>query len=1355
MRFPSQAPQPEASGGPSRRPPTTDRAVALVTVLGILAIMTVLIMAMFSMSQTEQQGARAYEATQRSRMLADVTVNSVINQLRTATRAPGLAWASQPGAIRRYDGSGNFHSGFRLYSSPAMTVEGGTEADFAADTPPSDWNSDSNRARFVDLNSPVFRADLFNPDDPSGEVFFPIVDPRSVGQVEGFDFNADAVAGARKTGKSSTARLPMPVEWIYLLEDGTMGTLDGNGRFTGRRGGQQVSATRDNPITGRIAFWTDDETGKLNVNTASEPTFWDTPRAEGDDRNYGRFQPVHREFQRYPGHPATTALSPVLFGGQDIGVQAKENIYRILPHVGPGGSVGATVPWVSSGGSVDIVRERLYASVDELLFPADGRAQVSGSAHAQLLPPSVINRRQFFLTAHSRAPEVTLYNTPRIAVWPVAEEARANTHSRTAFDEVIRFATKIGPGDQERRFPNHVDPGVANRNDYIFRRNDEDKGYRDFEEGLRVRQLYAYLQHLTDLPVPGFGGSFQQKYGPNRNQILTQIYDYIRCINLYDDSLTFSGSGQGGTSNTHREFTDARGSGGFGKVTPTKIPVGHPQGGGTLGFGRSYAPAEVAIHFICNADAGTAPNAHRNGGESGQWNGIRYYSNFPPLSSTDPAQNRYDTVDGIPGNNAAHPGYDRANWNHALEENTPLQPGERRIQAMLLVEFTSVMLGWHGIGSELAVHVSGLENLRVNGIPLGLPGPTRIGSNGAVGRGWHERQWGGHAGFRGWLNGRRSPEARNPANGKVILPADSGYSGNNRWPFIGIPITIDVSAGETMQFSGGRVIVRVDAEGNPTINDVQQIIIDFPPATIPAPRLIRHGTVTSFGSTADPNSTNAEATNPPFWWTFRHDGSYGFPQGSTVSPHRGRLFRIHRNPWHSQNGANTSAGVPHEARHVASGSWIHPHDTVRSMVPWHGDYRLVAGRQTVDESVFQPVPGYTSASEHMAHLLTTTAGASYMHGFSNLNPATQLHSLAGGPNYGFNRWPKFPDNAAARAAVLATGDFDNGLGRIADGAYINKPDEGNTRGLQGEDVPYFVQDWVQDMPGPQYFSPNRQIPSPGMFGSLPTGVLAANGQPPVPWRTLLFRPQPGHFGWDNGPRDHLWLDLFWMPVVEPYAVSEPFSTAGKVNLNYAMMPFSYIERSTAVRGLIGDETVLAIPSGQPNHYKSNANATGFRRKIDIDQTLSQFRQRFDQGGIFRAGSQICEVHLVPEGASLAALQNGTFWNQEHRLTGDNARERPYTNLYPRVTTKSNTYRVHYRVQPIRKARSTDPAVFDPDNDAIVGEDRGSVLIERYINPTRQDIPNYAAVVHNAGVLPPLTLDQLYEYRVISERRFAP
>ena len=83
-----------------------------------------------------------------------------------------------------------------------------------------------------------------------------------------------------------------------------------------------------------------------------------------------------------------------------------------------------------------------------------------------------------------------------------------------------------------------------------------------------------------------------------------------------------------------------------------------------------------------------------------------------------------------------------------------------------------------------------------------------------------------------------------------------------------------------------------------------------------------------------------------------------------------------------------------------------------------------------------------------------------------------------------------------------TGDFDTGVGPAIDGPYANHGDDGEVRGERG--APYFSN---LDATGPApktngaMFSPNRVIPSAGVFGSLPSGV-ADN----VPWQTLLFRP---------------------------------------------------------------------------------------------------------------------------------------------------------------------------------------------------------------------------------------------------------
>ena len=189
--------------------------------------------------------------------------------------------------------------------------------------------------------------------------------------VEGFTYDAGKVNLAIAPGGAPDAqRLPMPVRWIYVLQDGSLIAPDAGGTttatFTSNNGSPVPKAT--NPIVGRIAFWSDDETSKLNLNTAAGFTenlttglnpnnasayanspsyypgsFWDTPRfyttfdyglpdptglpqAGAVSGGLALCQLLEFEFQRYPGHPATTSLAPAL---KDV--LSSDQIYSVSP----------------------------------------------------------------------------------------------------------------------------------------------------------------------------------------------------------------------------------------------------------------------------------------------------------------------------------------------------------------------------------------------------------------------------------------------------------------------------------------------------------------------------------------------------------------------------------------------------------------------------------------------------------------------------------------------------------------------------------------------------------------------------------------------------------------------------------------------------------------------------------------------------------------------------------------------------------------------------------------------------------------------------------------------------------------
>jgi uncharacterized protein (TIGR02600 family) len=258
--------------------------------------------------------------------------------------------------------------------------------------------------------------------------------------------------------------------------------------------------------------------------------------------------------------------------------------------------------------------------------------------------------------------------------------------------------------------------------------------------------------------------------------------------------------------------------------------------------------------------------------------------------------------------------------------------------------------------------------------------------------------------------------------------------------------------------------------------------------------------------------------------------------------------------------------------------------------------------------------------------------------------------------------------------------------------------------------------------------------------------------------------------------------------VDPYAISEPLSTAGKVNMNSQMLPFSYIERDTALHAALRGVRLGAMPSrlawaGSASTLGATADqlaecyksASGWLKydtiyEVNAAETLKGLKRRFDGNDVFRSASEICDIFLVPRPSpnrdyppepaatnvpgykQLTTWWNGDLNNQKDgfELTGDNTRESPYNQLYPRLTTRSNVFQVHYRVQLIQKTRSSAPHEWDEAKEKPVAETRGSTLIERYADPNDPALPNFVA---NPDT--PDALDDHYRFRVIRQKHFAP
>ncbi len=1307
------------------------RGVVLVIVLSFLVLISVLIVAFFASIATESNSAANYSNEGAVKQLADSAVQLAIGQITEATRGKDqsglLAWASQPGMIRTYGTDGKPGKYYKLYSSNPLIVSG-TSFDLAAELPDPDWNTAAKAGLFTDLNSPVRRE--------QGNLYFPVVDPRAKAanaaqSVEGFDYKAAVGGVVLPGGAADDQRLPMPLRWLYVLQDGKLAVPVSSSNNVVTFGVNVPS--KANPIVGRIAFWTDDETSKVNLNTASEGTFWDRPWANtATEQKFSTSIPAQNEFQRYPGHPAMTSLSTV-FGPLLPSGTTLKTYYDLAPRIRHGGTEGGTINNAASGFSSPIEPDgdRLYASTDELLFKATTADPSLRETNLGAIDHTVLQKAKFFITAQSRAPEINLFGQPRMTLWPL----QSNKTERNAKDRLIAFCSEIGGMPYYfQRYSAYGSSQPSSSQDPAM----------DWNNVSRNQQLYGYLDRLTSQSIPGLGGRFDAKYPNTRKQVLTEMLDMMRSgINSYGTPIA--------PGDPSYNYAPKQGDPGEGQVVPLE------PGNGTRGFGRFATITEAAVVF--------------------------YRSN--------------PTID---------------------KNNAPLPP---QIRALIILEPFTPSPGLPTWSPNVHYVISGLNppsaapfriGVNTDGgqapsqvyAPLGFPEPADNWVTGRVGfSGYNNNTAGNTTAFLGLKAAFRYAAnvglGVDGTDGTKSIPA-SGATPDPKihYPFVSSAVEVPMDA-TTFDFSGGDITIQIHAGAGASPGALLQTIhMHFPEAKgLPIPTTQPgagfHDFNTRLGSAAAPNKN----TDKEF-----------------------RLRLIMR-----QDDTK---------------------DVVRSVEarpdgPAGGDLRVYAALKVVPSTYFQPSEGYQNPAIRFSHSLRDGAyssdpqfgydataeglGNSYdidSHASADTNlrmstatvsgfliPQTLLSGYmgSGAGEYRIGSNPAVPKGlTAALNSNGAPGDWDNMTGTIEDGPYVNKPDEGNSdtasnfTSIGGAVTSgtmtggYYSRGLNRYNQGSDYrattevtFSPNRQVSSAVMFGSLPTGIDPANADNQKPWQTLLFAANPaagsGHPGLGNPasgppyttPPDHLMLDLFHMPIVEPYAISEPFSTAGKINMNYQIMPFTYITRSTGVQAVLKSTRMMAIPttastavSGSERAYKEGL-AHPFELRYEINPkesggTLEGFERRFQAGDIFRSASEICGIYLVPRkiaGKNYASTITeptystvATWWKtggpggKGFQLTGDNVRERPYGDLYPRLTTKSNTYTIHVRVQALKKVPSTPVNQWVEGRDQVGGEYRGATTVERYIGTGSSNLPDFATD-------PSATAEDFYKIRTLKSTTFIP
>ena len=1394
----------------SRRISHQSSGMALVLVLAAIVLLSVLLVAFLASVKTERTAAGSQLNQTEARLLSENVLGLVTAQIRQATTGTN-AWISQPGAIRTFTGSQQPGQVYKLYSALQMVVPG---ADFnpasLADVPTGGGALNGNL--FTDLNAPV---------QVNGTWHYPILDPAALQVVEGFTETSGSSGVAKNTIQGAPAQIPMPVRWLYVLKDGQLQAMDDTGKVT--------LASGTNPIVGRVAFWADDESCKLNINTASSGMYWDQPIGVGSQFEAGGFAagtlpvvaktglasspPAVREFQRYPGHPAMTSLDVVFnntafFSSSLTAADRSKKILELAPRTSWGGSeLGTKFPvTTAAGGTVTLDKDRLYATVDELFYKQPGTGDTTrtgmGTAGtntpatpAMSMTPANLSLASFFLTANSRAPEVTAFNTPRVAIWPVDSTAT----KRTVFDKTIAFCSTVGGREyifQRSAFDPSKIGMVANSSFTGASNIGSQSATLDFTANNST--IYNYLKGLMAKPYPGFGASLASKFGTDSDQILTEIYDYIRCVNLFDCSAPNA------TQFTARPFI----------LKEAAKLAGADQYGACLQSGLPL-PSDASILSLQNGLAYYEPSAYMGQVVPAVIGSTRGFGRFPtivgatlgffaadPVTPKTPAYYLSNPLkllgDPTPWNNNSYrDATTLTNW------NAPNTEPAGKIRGILIFSVATPAAGPLSMTHTYDIRVnSGLSSFRVNGANanmidgsinriMGLPhrsveasglptwdpllsgGPSNINSSSRTynGGGWKPQI---------------TPTGDNPLSYPFFSQSD-------------ITVNTDTSAtiGPPLNFTGGTLDIDILVDNKV----VQNVKMEFPDFTAPMPLWAPVAgelwgmTFCIDGKIISTSGTTVTASGGS-WGTLTATGNATSGNWTTTTPPGAAVNWLSRT-WVGSGGEggpirfmptnNFPTDMP---RALAMCLMPNNLDTVRgielntSAAPY-GDARLVAGLQNVPASYFQKCAGYNDPNKNQAHSLfghPAATNGNLVAGVSSLS-ATAASQLYGLPS----------TMTAATRSDGGPGDWDAGVARrdpygrgfMEAGAFINKSTDAaySFRNGSGIALPYFGVS-AMIVSTDNAFTPNRMMPSAGMFGSLPVGVKRGK-----PWQTLLFRPNfnasPSHPGAANPP-DHLILDLFQMPVVEPYAISDPFSTAGKVNLNWQIAPFSYIKRSTALRGVLYPEKITAVPTSNAYLFTLNPdgktgvggwdgsnNLYNYRYNIDRDATMTLFEKRFTDNAPFLTASEICEMPLVPKPENVSAsglvpasknpfqtalAANATasqvqtyvdgFWADTAlggAGTADNLRERPYTTIYPRVTTKSNTFTVHLRVQSLKKRPGSDPQTFDQTKDAVTSEYRGSFIIERFLDPNASTFD----IADSTSTLGP------YKFRVVNTKQFNP
>ncbi|MGB8353848.1 MAG: hypothetical protein WCD79_08190, partial [Chthoniobacteraceae bacterium] len=335
-----------------RTPPETPkqrRASALAIILAIITLITLLVLTFLGVAQYERTSSNLSLGRVQSESLADFAADTAIIKLREAIAAGTYV-----------DSSGSIPNSKTWASMPGRIAV----FDLTQARP--------NNVTFYDIFSGTAGA-----DDP--------VTP----DLNNVDLNKPSVLGEYPIAMPSAGATAanMKVGWINVLAD------------------SGTAASKSNPIVGRIAYWMDDETCKVNINTADGSHKTDlNPDGSVADGSV-------------TGYPAISASGTV--GSYGFGTPSEISLAALPTASGTlsGTSIAAAIAAYASGtASGANAVNNTVATITGFNSAAEvGRAfAASGSS-----PVGYYKTNKFNITHTSKSPDLNMFGEPRINLFPV------------------------------------------------------------------------------------------------------------------------------------------------------------------------------------------------------------------------------------------------------------------------------------------------------------------------------------------------------------------------------------------------------------------------------------------------------------------------------------------------------------------------------------------------------------------------------------------------------------------------------------------------------------------------------------------------------------------------------------------------------------------------------------------------------------------------------------------------------------------------------------------------------------------------------------------------------------------------